>query len=156
MPTAPPYIRSVNPKEGYVREKDIPLGKAIIQELLVKSRFCHFFLNTPQGLMEIRGATIHPTRDVERKTPVRGYFFVGRLWNSEYIEELAKLSESTISLAPVYDEGTQDEDFDLKAGIITFSKSLNGWDGKAISRIRVESESKIIKEFKRVLLILTM
>lgn len=137
--------------EGYVRDKAIPLGKAVIHELLAKSRFCHFFLNTAQGLMEIRGATIHPTHDVERKTPVRGYFFVGRLWNREYIEELAKLTESTISLAPVHDEETQDGDFDLEAGTITFSKSLNGWDGRAISRIKVETESRIIKEFNRAL-----
>ena len=137
--------------KGYVRDKEIPLDKAIIHELLVKSRFCHFFLDTPQGLMEIRGATIHPTHDVERKTPVRGYFFVGRLWNREYIEELAKLTEATISLVPVHEGETQGGDFDLEEDSITFSKSLHGWDGGEISRIYVESKSRIIKEFNRTL-----
>ncbi|MBI2485660.1 MAG: hypothetical protein HYW01_01615 [Deltaproteobacteria bacterium] len=101
--------------------------------------------------MEIRGATIHPTHDVERKTPIRGYFFVERLWNGDYIEELAKLTESTISITPVSEAKTPDGDFDLKEGVIIFSKSLNGWDGKPIVRIHVQSESSIIKEFNRAL-----
>jgi hypothetical protein len=50
-----------------------------IKALLTIRPFCHFFLNTPQELIEIRTAPIQPSRDIERKTPPQGYLLAGRV-----------------------------------------------------------------------------
>lgn len=73
------------PLEGFV------IPKEEIKEIFLKERFCHFFIKTSAGLMEIRGATIHPSVDAERTTPPRGYFFTGRIWSKQYVDEFGKL-----------------------------------------------------------------
>ena len=62
--------------------------------------FCHFFVPGPDGPLEIRGATIHPSDDDERKTPVRGYFLAARLWNKAYLAELTRLTGKTVWIVP--------------------------------------------------------
>ncbi|MGB9596192.1 MAG: CHASE4 domain-containing protein [Candidatus Poribacteria bacterium] len=42
------------------------IPKEAITNLLKKGRFCHFFVNTDKGILEIRGATIHPSLDRTR------------------------------------------------------------------------------------------
>ncbi len=114
--------------------KNIPLPAGAIPKIFLKERFCHFFLNTPQGLMEIRGATIHPSNDPERKTAPQGYFFAGRLWDKAFMEELSSLTDSTIVVSPV-----QKEKFtsNINQGIIAFSRILNGWDNLPVARLDI-------------------
>lgn len=129
--------------------KEIPLPKGAYNKLFANSHFCHFFINISLGVMEIRGATIHPTFDYERKTPIKGYFFIGRLWTDDYINELSRLTESTIKILPVGHEEMQESNHREK-GIITFSRILAGWDGSPLMRVHVRSESTIIKELNRL------
>ncbi|HEX3037319.1 MAG TPA: response regulator [Thermodesulfobacteriota bacterium] len=139
-------------KDDYVMKGgEIPLPKGAFNKLLGEERFCHFFLNTPQGLTEIRGATIHPSNDVGRKTPPQGYFFVGRLWNKDYLNELARLTASNISIIPVGEIKNPDGISNQEEGVITFSRVLTGWDGKPLVQIYVRSEFLIIKKFNGAL-----
>jgi hypothetical protein len=66
---APVYSNTLLPDESLTR---LPISEETLKGLFAQSRFPHFFVPTPQGLMEIRGATIHPTADLERKTPPAG------------------------------------------------------------------------------------
>jgi len=129
--------------------KEIPLPKGAYNKLFANSHFCHFFINVSLGVMEIRGATIHPTFDYERKTPTKGYFFIGRLWTDDYINELSRLTENTIKILPVGHEETHESSHREK-GTITFSRILAGWDGSPLMRVHVRSESIIIKELNRL------
>jgi signal transduction histidine kinase len=135
-------------KDKNIKDEEIPLPKGALGKLLGQKRFCHFFLNASQGLMEVYGATIHPTKDYERKTPPRGYFFVGRLWNKDYINELSRLTESTIKILPIEAE-VPESSYDQKRGVINFSKTLPSWDEKPLMRINVLSESPIFKQLYR-------
>lgn len=134
-------------KDGLIRDMEIPLPKEAFYKLFGKERFCHFFLNSQKGLIEIRGATVHPSNDVERKTPPQGYFLVGRLWNESYLDELGKITQSTISITPTGETNRVEED--LKKGIITFSRTLNGWDGRPIAQVNVRIIHPPIREFHR-------
>jgi predicted signal transduction protein with EAL and GGDEF domain len=78
--------------------------------------------------MEIRGASIHSSTDNERKTPSRGYSFAGRLWNGEYINKLAVLVESNISIVTSGEGKTLKDISDPEKGIVAFSRVLKGWD----------------------------
>lgn len=135
---------------GYDSAKEKPLPQEAFNRLFMRNRFCHFFIDTPRGLMEIRGATVHPTSDVPRKSPARGYFFAGRLWDKGYyIEELSKLTKSTISIAPAA-EKMPAISVDPEYGLISFSKILKGWDGQPLRRLDISSQYSGIKDFIRM------
>jgi hypothetical protein len=71
-----------------------------VKDALGDGHFCHFFVSGPDGPIEIRGATIHPSDDPERKTPARGYFFVARLWSRQYLAGLTRLTGKTVRIEP--------------------------------------------------------
>lgn len=117
-----------------VNNVDMPAGaqkslisSEMIAKLFKEERFCHFFITTPAGLMEIRGATIHPTADFERKTLPRGYFFAGLLWGKEYLKDLGGYLNGTVELV-----SPSEEELVEKArpafGTISATKKLMGWD----------------------------
>ena len=76
------------------KEKDISplpdINKEKLENLFSESRVKTYFLKTEYGLLKIGSATIQPTFDSERKTPPRGYFFTGKLWDNYYLDELKK------------------------------------------------------------------
>lgn len=135
-------IYSINgPKDE--RVKDIPFPRNIIKNLFLKEHFCHFFVNTPLGLMEIRGATVHPTADAERKTPAQGYFFSGKLWDNNYIKELAGLTTGgEIRMLPVAGESGRSS---AEEGIIAFSRTLTDWDKNPLMRLDISIVAESMK-----------
>lgn len=53
------------------------------QALFASNRIVRFFAETPNGLMEIFGATIHPTDDNTRETAPAGYLYAGQYWTGK-------------------------------------------------------------------------
>ena len=130
------------------RWRNLPLPPTAAPRLFGGSPFAHFFVQTPAGLMEIRGATIHPTSDSQRKSPPRGFFFAGRLWNVTYVRELSNLLEGSILLLPAGQPAPVPDDSG-RGGVVTVTKLLPGWDGKPVARVQVRSSSPIILELNR-------
>ena len=129
--------------------QDIPLPPAAF-DALFRGHWMHFFLRLPQGFMEIRAATVHPSSDGwHTQTPPQGYFFAGRLWNSPYIRDLTRDSDNTsIKLLPVAGPmGLAPLDVDNDS--VAFWRTLPGWDGNPIARLQVVNESPIVKELNR-------
>lgn len=128
--------------------KEIPLPKGAFKKLFARGYFNHFFVNTPKGLMEIRGTPIQPSDDNERKTPPQGLFFAGRLWTEGYIDELSNLTQNIIRVLPIGEE-TSEGNHSRESGVITISRTLSGWDGSPLMRIYAQSEFPLIKELIR-------
>jgi len=122
-------------------------GKVL--ERLQKEHFCHFFINTTSGFMEIRGATIHSTYDPQRNTSPRGYFFAGCLWSPEYLKELSGFITGVTAMATL----TEKEPFVYKpsvnTGIISFAKILPAWDDTPLVKIYVQVKSPMLKELNQ-------
>ena len=125
----------------------VPLPPQAIETLFADGRKAHFFADTPIGLLEVRGATLHPSTDRYRTGPVRGYFFAARRWSHEHLEGLSRMSESDVQIvragvpAPTLDP-------DLEEGVVRFARVLYGWDGTPLVRIDVRTESDIIRGLK--------
>ena len=69
---------------GWPEVRDVPIPREAFARMFATERRCHFFVSIRgdrDSVMEIRGGTVHPSRDFARETPPSGYFFVGRLWN---------------------------------------------------------------------------
>jgi signal transduction histidine kinase len=125
-------------------------GEGIFKKFFAEeNRFCHFFINTEKGVMEIRGATVHPSTDSERKTAPVGYFFTGRLWGQEYISELSKLTESKMRILSFTDRQSVMEKSNLQNGVIAFSRVLTAWDGSPLKKLSVWTISSSINDFNQ-------
>ena len=123
--------------------------EAIFPQLFSMSYFCHFFVATPQGLLEVRSAPVQPAADMERSSPPKGYLFAGRLWNRDYIQQLSLITESTIEILPLQGGETLATTYEEKSGIIGFYRVIYGWDKRPIAQIRVRSEAPITREMQR-------
>ncbi|MCC6758445.1 MAG: hypothetical protein IT395_02305 [Candidatus Omnitrophica bacterium] len=85
------------------RLKDLPLTKEQVTQIFNGQSLVHFYLETPAGYLEVQGATVHPSNDSDRKTRAQGYFFVGKLWNNEYLKILSQLADCDVSVVPAQD-----------------------------------------------------
>jgi PAS domain S-box-containing protein len=126
----------------------LPLSKEDLNKLFARSPFCHFFLSTSSGVVEVRGASIHPTADADRKTQPQGYFFASRLWAKEYIQEIAKLARGKVAVFPAQKEVSGISVFPKKSKII-ITKPLTGWDSKPVAYIYVQINSKEMASYGR-------
>jgi len=126
---------------------ELPLPKKNIKDIFAKERFCHFFVNTKAGLLEIRGATVQPTADVERITPAQGYFFTGRLWNKEYIGGILKFTGGEIIISSINQSGAPFQKT-LKSNAAIFSREFLNWQGKPEAYIYVRIVSKELENYE--------
>ena len=125
------------------RTEGIPLPPEAF-DALEHQRLMHFFMPVPDGIMEVRAATIHPSTDGWRQTQPQGFFFAGRLWSSPVIDAFARDSDNFIRLLPP-DAPTAEAD-DLDDGIVAFAHVLPGWDNRPVARLLVRNDSEIIRE----------
>ncbi|MEK7400410.1 MAG: CHASE4 domain-containing protein, partial [Candidatus Poribacteria bacterium] len=141
-------IYSVHNLESDFLKKNL-LPKEAISKLFKQNRFCHFYINTSKGLMDINGATIHPTNDPKRKNPPRGYFFAGRLIDKDYTTELSRLIEGKVEPVLVSDMAKSENIQGKKGAVIQFSEMLKGWDNVPLAYLKVTIESNVVPNFSR-------
>lgn len=92
-----------------------------------------FYLKIPEGIVEVFGASIHPSHDaLKNKTESKGFFFVVRLVDSSFLKNLENLSNSKIDLVD------NNENFDNQSRSIKSSIPLLGIDGKVVSKLHFE------------------
>lgn len=65
---------------------------------LYKKRFCNYFIETPDGLMQVSGATVHGSNDHNRKEPPQGYMFIAKLWSTEFLAQLERMTNAKAQL----------------------------------------------------------
>ncbi|MDQ6654632.1 MAG: ATP-binding protein [Verrucomicrobiota bacterium] len=126
----------------------VPVPQNAFAPIFAQEPLAHFFVKLPQGVMEIRAATIHPSKDFKRQTPASGYLFAGRLWSTPALHEMSMFTGNEISLAAPAahaDENYSDE----QAGLIAFSRTLRSWDGQPVAELVVRNESRIVRELQR-------
>lgn len=114
---------------------------------LKQERFTHFFIESPVGLIEVRGATVHPSDDPERQTPSRGMFLAARLWDSAYLAETGAMTCARVLLDTAV--ATAVAIGDDRTGSIFIWQPLLGWRGKPVASVRAETVSNGVREFNR-------
>ena len=138
---------------GDAGPEEIPAPlKEIISECFPKektgleNRFCKFFINVPEGIMEIHGATINKGTDEAREGEYYGYFFVGRLWGKDYISDLEDVTGINIELS------RERKTFkpDPHKGVIAFSRGLTGWEGSPVAHIYMSKVSDVILTYQKM------
>ncbi|MGI8435917.1 MAG: ATP-binding protein, partial [Chthoniobacterales bacterium] len=124
----------------------LPLPPDAFGKIFARGPFAHFFIVLRQGVMEIRAAQVHPSKDFERREPPRGYYFVGRLWSQPFLAEMSLFTGNIISLAPAT-EGPG-ENYNDDYGLLIFSAPLTGWDGQQLASLVVRNSSEVVRELR--------
>ncbi len=109
---------------------ELPGKKDAIRRLISRSRFAHYYCGSSNGLIEIYGAPIQPSSDSLRETTPLGYYFVGRIWNPRYLEELTDLTGGNIRILMDEDGKTPDTATVEDRYSISLTKSLNDLEGR--------------------------
>jgi signal transduction histidine kinase/ActR/RegA family two-component response regulator len=128
--------------------RELPLPPDAFATLFRKERVCHFFLRVPQGWMEIRGGTVHPSIDRQRETTPQGYLFAGQIWIDDNIRRMSLFTGFDIRIVPAQEIAAPTPSTEER-GLITFSRLLPGWNGEPIAQIMVQNDSPIIRELNQ-------
>ena len=128
----------------------LPLAKDETAKLLIQRYFQHFFVATPQGILEIRCAPLQPQSDPDRRGAPQGFLFAGRLWNDPYVEMLSGITESAITLKDMPQGASiAQPTYDFRNGMISFSRVLSTWDNRPLAQMSVVCEAPALGEFTR-------
>ncbi len=144
--------------------KSLPLKAAENVAAFDKSRLTHFFVVDTRGVIEIQGATIHPTNDPERKTPPQGLFFAGRLWDQALLQNLSELTASDVRLVvgeEIFERAKKPVSL---PSTINFSMPLSDINGAPVARLDFIRKSPILEQihqesknqFYMLILVLTL
>jgi len=89
-----------------------------LMKQLYQSKLMQFYIKIPEGVVEVFGATIHPSNDPKKiKSKPSGYFFMVKLIDKNYCKILNSFSSSDVSLVQLDSISSIDEDV-LKANLI--------------------------------------
>jgi signal transduction histidine kinase/ActR/RegA family two-component response regulator len=140
-------LHSVN-NLNYAELADLPLPPEAFEKIFNKEGRCHFFVNVRDGIMEIRGGTIHPSKDFARTTPPSGFFFAGRQWNKRVLQDMGFYTGNEVTLvAPARAGENYNDEYN---GIMAFSPlTLNTWDQQPLAQLVVRNESPIVRQLSR-------
>jgi signal transduction histidine kinase/DNA-binding response OmpR family regulator len=107
------------------------LDPSQVKALFGDERFVHYFVKTAAGLLEMRGASVHPADDTQRRTPPRGFIVAGLLWRPEYLEDLGRNLYAEVKLRSPGDPVSP------ARGRMTFSRTIGDPDGRPLARLDV-------------------
>lgn len=69
-------------------------------KLLHEKKLIKFHIRIPEGIVEVMGATVHPSDDPEKdNTEPSGYFFISRLLDNEYTDNLKQISGASVYIS---------------------------------------------------------
>ena len=98
-------IRKASPK---IKSIDFVPKQAMVN--LNKSGLSTFYMRIPEGIVEVIGASIHPSNDpFKNKTKTSGYFFVARLLDKNFLLNLESLTNSKINFIDKVKESEKGE-----------------------------------------------
>lgn len=133
------WIYNTTPEAVYVSSNSETLDAEAIAPLTdaeldiitkIPDRFFDFYINTSLGILEVHGATVHPTNDADRLTEPRGYFFVGKLMGNDFVDEASSLLSADIRVVSNADEIPNLETVFLpKSGDYGFTTELHDIEG---------------------------
>jgi signal transduction histidine kinase len=105
---------------------------------LYRKRTIKSFIFSNGTIVEVFGATIHPTNDPQRLTPPQGYLFVCKIWNEEFIKSFEEISMSKVSVV------SKKSDVKVKEGKIVFNEEIRNYYGKIIAFLKIERDAPYV------------
>lgn len=122
---------------------------------LDKNKFVHFYLETSEGIVEVRAATIVPGDDPEHSKSAEGYMVAARVLNEDYLAKLGTLTRTNVDFVPA---GSEVEA--IQGNMVSFTVALENLSEEVIQQLKSESEVVVVKDlissYNRQLVILSI
>ncbi|MDD5691455.1 MAG: PAS domain S-box protein [Candidatus Omnitrophica bacterium] len=122
--------------------------KVALPEVFMQKRVNHFFIYVVEGVLEVCGASIHPTNDPLRKGEPQGFLFVAKLWSKGYIDEISRITDCRLDIIYPFSKTTFINNFQYRDEAIQFSKILRDWGNSPVARVDVAKISQSVIESK--------
>jgi signal transduction histidine kinase/CheY-like chemotaxis protein len=137
-------------KSSKIKTNDFIL-KGMISKLY-ESKLIRFYLRIPEGIVEVFGATIHPSNDPKKnKSNPSGYFFMARLLDKHFFENLDQISSSKVSLEDVNHVNKMEED------LVSVNLNLKDYKNNVISKLTFKRVFNLnFKNTKEILFIIVI
>ncbi|WKL44669.1 ATP-binding protein [Flavobacterium sp. ZE23DGlu08] len=101
-----------------------------MMSVLYKSKLKRFYIKIPEGIVEVFGATIHPSNDPKKnKTKPSGYFFMARLLDESFMSALGNISSSKVNLVSSDYVIANEDDF------VIVGLDLKDWKKEVVARL---------------------
>lgn len=123
-----------------VANSDMGLEKAFKNK-----SFAHFFVKHDTGIVELFGAAIVPSVDIERKTTPDGFLITGNNWDKEFFDDIQKATGATVFINTNVNEKIQNKpgtDFHL-------TRDLKDIDGNTIARVDFVFSNQLSSEYDK-------
>lgn len=118
----------VHTASSKIKSKDFIPKSAMTQ--LKRIGLNKFYLKIPEGVVEVFGASIHPSHDfLKNKTKSEGFYFIVRLIDKSFLYNLETLTNSKIDLIKSNVDLANEDNF------ITSIIPLKAYDGTDISKL---------------------
>ncbi len=128
---------------GYEVIEMLPFDPKTLSRLTSSGGTYHFYENINSGIVEISGASVHPSSDLDRESKPLGYFFAGRKWDEQYLSEVGLFTGSKIFIDLPDINGQFNAEKSLDKYGIKSSFILNNWDGNVLANITSVYDFKI-------------
>lgn len=108
---------------------DALISPTILTRLFADTTTISFFLVQEGNLIEISGATIVPTDDINRTTPPKGFLVSGLIWDSLYLQGISESTGFSVHLLQgggSFNDASEEESENL------LRIPLQGWQGTTV------------------------
>ena len=119
---------------------------------LYKNKFSRFFMQVPEGIIEVFGGTIHASDDPKKvKSKPAGYMFMARVLNKEYFKNLEDICSSKIQILGKIDSDT------IGNKVVSSVMKLRNFDNIVVNKLLFERPSHLnFEKTKELLLIIVI
>jgi signal transduction histidine kinase len=123
----------------------LPLPASFFKKLAT-DKFEHFYMSVPQGILEVRAATIVPGDDPEHHDPASGFWVIGRLLGKDFTDSIGTLAQSTIKFVPT----TTNSGDIVGNNSIAFFQPLKDWQDKTIEYLESQTSVSVISDLNDI------
>lgn len=148
---------NTNVFESDLKDTQLNLTADNIRTIFAVGPEAHFYTKTEAGLLEVWGATVHPSSDKDHKTAPLGYYFTSRIIDSSYTALIAKHSSDRVEILSADKVNSRQTDFEPSEGKIAFYKDLRDFNGALVGQLYIEYDSvtigRVVRSFNRLAVI---
>jgi signal transduction histidine kinase len=125
-------------KRGFIKKE--------VLAKLKESKFLNFYQMTPDGMIEISAASVHPTNaPTHMLTKPSGYMFLAKSWDSSFVADLEILSGSDIQLINSSDSTPKVDKY-----VLTTRQVLQGWDETMVGQFVFTRVSDYFRHYHKL------
>jgi signal transduction histidine kinase len=136
-------------RDTYTKIKDYQFERYVFDSL-INTKIISYYTETPYGILEVFGATIHPSSDPERHTKPRGFFLIGKFIDNDYLLNLSIITGTQIRFTgDTLECFKKEERNEVKINI-----PITDLNNKVVKYVHIDKPMYFLKQYEKFSLLL--